>query len=73
MDYSEERKRIEEQKKQDALTFALTMGDAMGKRARNQTSRMNVDHKEPKNRSSLYYDQLTNNALNINVRSTKVW
>ena len=48
------------------------MGDAMGKRARNQTSRMNVDHKDPAKRGQKYYEQLSNNAININIRSTKV-
>jgi SWI/SNF-related matrix-associated actin-dependent regulator of chromatin subfamily A member 5 len=71
IDYTEERKRMEEKKKQEALSFALLMGDAIGKRARTKTNYREEDYyrriyeeNDALNAAQQRMRKLQNNALN---------
>ena len=75
IDYTEERKRLEELKKQEALQFALAMGNAIGKRSRTAVTKFSDEQGaqlQSKSERANYYRQLGNNANNVSVRSKSV-
>jgi len=79
VDYTAERKRMEEMKKQEALSFALAMGDAIGKRERKKTnyseqayySRIYAEN-EAQNAAQQRMRRLNNNNHNVSIRNARV-